>query len=116
MQIFLHERPLFGLPEGGVYCYPVCVKRTALILLTSLSWLILCGGFPTGLVEELVHDHTAVQEQNLVERHGRMTATATPASLVRFATPSSDRRPDLEPGCKRSRIRTLPIARRGPPA
>jgi hypothetical protein len=91
-------------------------RSTASVVLVALAALILTGTFPTGVVEELVHTWTCQRDEHALEqRLGSLNHGASHANRNRFSTPTSDPRPRLEPGCHRSRIRALPIDRRGPP-
>ncbi len=77
---------------------------------------LLLGGQPAGMVEELLSPEVVLQEFAHVSRTGR-SRNSRPVATVepRLSTPACWRPPD-RPDCRRSRIRALPIARRGPPS
>lgn len=91
-------------------------RSTASVVLAALAALILSGTFPSGVVEELVHSWTCQRDEYALEqRLGSLNDSCSAAPRQRFSTPTSDPEPRLEPTCQRSRIRALPIDRRGPP-
>lgn len=87
------------------------------MVLASLSWLLIAGGVPSGLmVEEQVHEATYLAVTHaLVQRHGRIKSNQTVRPRWRHAIPASQSQPGLDARCQRTRIRSLPIDRRGPP-
>lgn len=92
-------------------------RHITLLLLASLSWLVFAGGAPSGLVEEQVQGAPILTETGtLVQRHGRLTGQPHRRATLQRLLPPAQPRPALEPRCQRTRIRSLPIERRGPPA
>lgn len=77
---------------------------------------LLVGGQPEGLVEELLSPEATLQEFALVSRTGRSRNCRPVASLQALLSLTAAWRPLDRPDCRRSRIRALPIARRGPPS